>query len=438
MNMQAQGLDETTAQPVNTGPSISVVMDPAEAAKIKREEAQVNIDKAFEDYLKAMEELLSPANFVSPKMRAAYAVLNTSALSAERRDVEINGQKSNKLVAIVLNDKNAEKKIFVSPTAIQYVSNAPQKDFTMDDALKMAWAASQNADLLKKGIVLGGTDAQKKMLQKAVNAVNEHLPDGQKLAVQNPVRVWLSPRADFNGFVAKNTAGVEVPELETTEDLTVDINSMLIPAAAEPAEPAPAASAAPAAPAPKTAAAKPEMTSEEKSAAILANITNRLNAGDVEALKSDEHLYERRGSNKGHNVYKLSDTNTNPATGRTIAIDTYYVFKDKKPQAIMVTVDNKIQALHPDIKLKNIPEGVVAKAQAQAQPAPTEKPVVQFSYLKPVDVGVSVVSYGEMEGIAKPFEGAAVPDFSNVGAITKPAPLILSQDQRVNAPKPTL
>ena len=432
MNMQAHGLDETTAQRVNTGPSISMAMDPVEAAQKKREETQVSIDKAFEDYLKAMEELLSPANFVSPKMRAAYAVLNTSALSAERRDVEINGQKASKLVAIVLNDKNAEKKIFVSPTAIQYVSNAPQKDFTMDDALKMAWAASQNADLLKKGIVLGGTDAQKKMLQKAVNAVNQHLPDGQKLAVQNPVRVWLSPRADFNGFVAKNTAGVEVPELETTEDLTADIDSLVIPTAAEPAAPAPAA------PAPEAAAAKPEMTPEEKSAAILTNITSRLNAGDVEALKSEEHLYERRGSNKGHNVYKLSDTNTNPTTGRTIAIDTYYVFKDKKPQAIMVAVDNKIQALHPDIKLKNIPEGVVAKAQTPAQPAPAEKPVVQFSQLKPMDVGVTGVRYGSMEGIAKPFEGAAVPDFSNVGAITKPAPLILTQDQRVNAPKPTI
>ncbi len=437
MNMQAQGLNEATAQPVNTGPSISMAMDPVEAAQKKREETQVSIDKAFEDYLKAMEELLSPANFVSPKIRAAYAVLNTSALSAERREVEINGQKSNKLVAIVLNDKNAEKKIFVSPTAIQYVSNAPQKDFTMDDALKMAWAASQNADLLKKGIVLGGTDAQKKMLQKAVNAVNQHLPDGQKLAVQNPVRVWLSPRADFNRFVANNTAGVEVPELETTEDLTADIDSMVIPAAAEPAAPAPAA------PAPEAAAGKPAMTPEEKSAAMLDYMTERLSEGDLEKLRSDLPLYERRGSNKGHNVYKISEAGTKSQTGSPVAIDTYYVFKNNKPLAIMVTVDDKVEALHPDIRLKKMPEKVAKKAQetvipTNVQSAPTKKPVVQFSYLKPVDVGVSVVSYGKMEGIAKPFEGAAVPDFSNVGAITKPAPLILTQNQRVNAPKPTI
>lgn len=57
--------------------------------------------------------------------------------------------------------------------------------FTEEAALTMARLASQNQNMLTKGIVLTGSKAEQEMLLKAIDIVNAEMPEGMKLVLRS-------------------------------------------------------------------------------------------------------------------------------------------------------------------------------------------------------------------------------------------------------------
>lgn len=363
----------------SAGPSISAAGAPTSEAKEKQAQPNTKaagnsaVDRliAYDNFLKAMQELLAASLFVPAlKYQKAHQICGQAILAGTQLDVLRNDD--NTARAVVLKDLAKKSSIGVLQDRVAYQSPNPAADYQMADAMKMAWLAAQNKDFLEKGVTLEGSARHKRMLQLAIQAVNETLPPEQRLEIKNPVRTHFMAKPDFRAFVAANSDNAPVhtaPAQATASPAT---------SASAPSAPAPAPT-----PQPATAQKKndtvvensapqqtlyDEITTTQKPHDVLSldvltsTIENLLDEEGFKKATATDRKVDKTGAFPFYNVYAVP-----MELGEGAPDKAYYVMKNKKPVIIGLDMNGQAVMRDADIFMKNDAEHPKNKAHENAQ-----------------------------------------------------------------------
>ncbi len=272
----------------------------------------------------------------------------------------------------------------------------PKKGLLSDhEVLVAAFAASMDVKILRKGVKLSGTPEQMAQLQRGIEAVNEILPEGQKLVITNPVDVKVLAKfkpLDASMFVAKHgvvdqptpivTSNAPNPQSSPqpnpsaiiTPVYNIDPNAKPYPDNIEPKE---------------SNSSKKATRSEEQ--IIFSALNDILKDQSESKLRNANRLFKKDGANTGHNVYQLTQTARLPG-GETANLTAFYIVKNGKSVIATLTKNDEVVFRHSDIYMKN--DIHHPKHPTFSKTATAEAPIVTVSIDTPITVAVSEITYG--------------------------------------------
>ncbi len=381
----------------SAGPSISAAGAPTSEAKEKQAQpntkaagnSAVDRLRAYDDFLKAMQELLDASLFVPAlKHQKAHQICGQAILAGTQLDVLRNDD--NTARAVVLKDLAKKSSIGVLQDRVAYQSPNPAADYQMADAMKMAWLAAQNKDFLEKGVTLEGSATHKRMLQLAIQAVNETMPPEQRLEIKNPVSTYFMAKPDFRAFVAANSDNAPVHTAPIAQATASPATSTAPapkpapqPAAAQEIETTNAAAVEAPAPVVEEDAAAPEQLVGQSSIDnVTAAIENLLQNENISEAALKDRKVDKTGAFPFYNVYAVP-----MELGEGAPDKAYYVMKNKKPVIIGLDMNGQAVMRDTDIFMKNDAKHPKNKAHENAQSP------VAFSLSDIVNASVNGATY---------------------------------------------
>jgi hypothetical protein len=202
----------------------------------ERERKQRNLNASLqqEHFLKWWQALqIGLGGVIEPRHDAVYPTFERNEMleAASRRIPPLHADGAGSRA--VFGSPNGQ--ILTTPQTLTFRSVAHQGEkkekFTMEDAFSIAFIASQSKEFQKtKTIKLDGPKDRLLLIQRAIESMNEHLPEEQRLKVANPVKEPLfniSRKRDmsFADFIqsapplpqAPNQSASQAPEQQEPE-----------------------------------------------------------------------------------------------------------------------------------------------------------------------------------------------------------------------------